>query len=298
MQQKCIHLCVLFILVLNRTLQFKVVCAKGRVCFLRWLKGFRYGWFQAHSQCHQNSEVFALLSWGLHPQTSFSLHTGKSYKQFQVWNLLSHQAPQKLFNSSNEKKKTAIEFQQLWLSFLGSLAYLILKQCLGEPGLVSSPFDSCGMRRKEGSTGKLGCCCESLSEWLLGRYGYLLHSLLERNRERGIWGFDSNDAKSRPGVKVYEILTYKRNCIAFSYTVQRSNKSEEGLKNSRKISCEVLLASLRLSRTELHLYTIHCAGEGKVHAKGINGYCTAHSLPSQQTSQMYLFLITILGVRK
>lgn len=127
------------------------------------------------------------------------------------------------------KKKTAIEFQQPWFSFLGSLAFLLLKQCLGEPGLVSSPSDSCGMRRKEGSTGKLGCCCESLSEWLLGRYGYLLYSLLERNRERGIWGFDLNDAKSRPGVKVYEILTCKRNCIAFSYTIQRSNKSEEGL---------------------------------------------------------------------
>jgi hypothetical protein len=53
------------------------------------------------------------------------------------------------------------------------------------------------------------------------------------------------------------------------------------------ISCEVLLAFMS-SRTELYLYTTHCAGEGRVHGKVINGYHTSYSQSSQQTSQVFL----------
>lgn len=51
-------------------------------------------------------------------------------------------------------------------------------------------------------------------------YSYLLHSPLERNRERGIWDYDLKDAKSRPRVKVYEIMTCKRQGTTVSYKVE------------------------------------------------------------------------------
>lgn len=141
--------------------------AKGRMCFLMLYKGFRDGWVQAQSQCHQNSDVFAPhLFHGGSTHRVFPLILAEAPSSSRYIKPIFSWGPKESFPILFIKIATT-EFQKLWLPSVGSLLYLTLSQCLSGPGLVSAPFDPWGTRRKGGSTWKLGCCSESLSEWLI-----------------------------------------------------------------------------------------------------------------------------------
>lgn len=124
------------------------------VFLLLLLKGFRYGWFQAHNQCHQNSDVLLpSLPWGfLHIQAfPFMLAEATRNSRYQI--CLLRESPKEHLSPIHLIKSAETEFQWPLMPFCGSLAYLTLNQCPGGLGLVLTPF---GMRRKRGFDMEIG----------------------------------------------------------------------------------------------------------------------------------------------